>query len=255
MFCPSCGTNIPEGARFCPSCGSAAPAQAPVAAQAPAPPPPPPAVTAPPVAQACPSCGSAIAPGRRFCTNCGYSFSGGAPAPAARGQVRVGQAGARTASASLQSLAPLQLGALGGLALAAISTLLAWLKVSQGVVSESRGAWSSDIYDDLRIGDWVGGGFPADAIVVVAFAGLAAYLVLAPLLGQTVPAIPYALLFPGFGLMGVGILNYLHIKSQIDDLGAGDAASVGIGVYLLIAGGAIAAVSSFMYEQQKLKAG
>ena len=46
--CPSCGKNVPEGAKFCMFCGSA---------------------------MACPKCGSALVPGAKFCSNCGQKLA------------------------------------------------------------------------------------------------------------------------------------------------------------------------------------
>lgn len=80
-FCPQCGIDNPDNARFCDQCGAAL---IPVAA-APAPPPaaiqPPvapmaPAVAAPAVPSSsgsvvCPQCGTTAIPGEAFCDNCG----------------------------------------------------------------------------------------------------------------------------------------------------------------------------------------
>jgi hypothetical protein len=80
MFCPKCGTSLPDGAKFCYSCGNSL--------QAP-PPPPPPASTTPSLGAAgaqelkCPSCGAPIHPafGEMIvsCDYCGGSVTlGGA---------------------------------------------------------------------------------------------------------------------------------------------------------------------------------
>jgi pSer/pThr/pTyr-binding forkhead associated (FHA) protein len=73
-FCPQCGVDNPDGARFCDQCGAmlvpvnkpaaAAPAPAPVAAPAAAP-------ASSGAAVVCPQCGTQALPGEAFCENCG----------------------------------------------------------------------------------------------------------------------------------------------------------------------------------------
>lgn len=81
MFCPKCGTSLPDNARFCYACGNSL--------QAPPPPPPPTPAAAPSLAPAgaqelkCPSCGAPIHPafGEMIvsCDYCGGSVTlGGA---------------------------------------------------------------------------------------------------------------------------------------------------------------------------------
>jgi len=74
-FCPQCGIDNPENARFCDQCGAVL---IPVAAAAAAAPPPPmaSAVAAPAVPNSsgtvvCPQCGTTAIPGEAFCDNCG----------------------------------------------------------------------------------------------------------------------------------------------------------------------------------------
>lgn len=52
MICPTCGTNIQEGARFCSGCGR-------------------PVASATGDALHCASCGAEMAPGEKFCSSCG----------------------------------------------------------------------------------------------------------------------------------------------------------------------------------------
>lgn len=56
VFCESCGTALPDGARFCPNCGK-------IIDYTPA---------------GCPNCGTAIN-GESFCPNCGLSLNGESP--------------------------------------------------------------------------------------------------------------------------------------------------------------------------------
>jgi len=74
-FCPQCGVDNPDGARFCDQCGAMlVPVSKPAATPAPVAPP----VAAPAAAPAttsgavvCPQCGTQALPGEAFCENCG----------------------------------------------------------------------------------------------------------------------------------------------------------------------------------------
>jgi hypothetical protein len=79
-FCPQCGIDNPDNARFCDQCGAALIPVAPVANPQPIPAQPAapmaPAVAAPAVssnsgAVVCPQCGTTAIPGEAFCDNCG----------------------------------------------------------------------------------------------------------------------------------------------------------------------------------------
>ena len=88
-FCPQCGVDNPEGARFCDQCGAML---IPVTGAAPAAVAPPAVPAAPAVPQAtasgvitCPQCGTQALPGEAFCENCGAPLNAPlrpvAPAP------------------------------------------------------------------------------------------------------------------------------------------------------------------------------
>src|SRR6476620_4868759 len=177
----------------------------------PSPPPPPPAA---PVASVCPQCGNNIPPGRRFCTNCGYSL-GGAPAGGPRPAAAPRAPRAPGTGFSASSLQPLQFGIIGGAAVAVIATFLAWVSVKAGGFSQSASGIDSDLADDLRIGKLIKAGIPIDAIVIVILALIAVYLVIGPLMGMQVPAIPYAGVIVGAVIVIVGVLNYLLIKDDL----------------------------------------
>jgi uncharacterized Zn finger protein (UPF0148 family) len=57
MFCPQCGNDVKDGAKFCGNCGWAVPAAS--------------AHNAQPAEQHCASCGTALKEGAKFCPNCG----------------------------------------------------------------------------------------------------------------------------------------------------------------------------------------
>lgn len=76
-FCPQCGIDNPDSARFCDQCGATlVPVTAPAAAAAQAPTPtgtPAPVLSAGPTS--CPQCGQSVLPGEAFCDNCGAPLS------------------------------------------------------------------------------------------------------------------------------------------------------------------------------------
>jgi len=53
MYCPKCGSEIPEGNRFCVHCGTQISE----------------------AASACPSCGAEVSPGLRYCGQCGQNLA------------------------------------------------------------------------------------------------------------------------------------------------------------------------------------
>jgi hypothetical protein len=202
-----------------------------------------------------------VAPGRRFCTSCGHaigeqpSAEGSAPGFTPRPVVR--QA-APSPGAALGSLQPLELGAIGGFALAVVSTLLDWVKISAFGQSESGNAWEGGLAGDLQLGHWLGApdDFPVEALVIIAIALLGIGLIAGPLMGMKVPVIPFGVAALGAALVVLGVLNYLYIEDQISSTGIqeGNGVSAGpsTGVYALILGGVVTAACGFMLEQRKM---
>jgi hypothetical protein len=147
-------------------------------------------------------------------------------------------------------LQPLQFGIIGGAAVAAIGTFLGWVKVSGFGASASTNAWSGDIADDLAIGKLIKAGIPIDALLVVVLAALAVYVLIGPMMGMQVPAIPFAAVIVGALIAVVGVYNYIHIS---DEIGDAEGVSIDTGLYLVIIGGAAAAVCAFLDQQQRAK--
>jgi hypothetical protein len=164
----------------------------------------------------------------------------------------------------------LQLACFGGLVVAVIATFLPWLTVEATATTtlfglpaasanDSASAWNSDIAGDLRIGDWVGtsGGFPTDALVIVALAVVGTYLTAGAAIGLTVPRARYALLGLGIALVMVGVLNYLYIEDTAARAlgfvrvpqGIEVNAGASTGVHLVIVGGLITTVAGYLREQ------
>ena len=130
------------------------------------------------------------------------------------------------------------MGALGGLAVAVLGTVLEWASVGAFGIS----GWNGDAR--FRLADWLDVTAPVDAVAVVALAAVGGYLLLAPLLGRVLPHIPYAAGAVGAAIGVLGILEYLYVQ----DLGSGVGVSTGVGVFALIVGGGAAAVLGFLGE-------
>ncbi len=248
-LCPGCGTPRRPGARFCRVCGAAGepvpqpetlvnvapPPAAPVPqplAPRPAPPPayapqaPPPRAFSP---QAAP-------PARQ-------PFGAGRP-PAMRPAPRPAAPRAPGGGFAL-TYATLAAGA--GLVLAAISPMLNWAKVSAGGRSASSGPFDDGAV--YRLGDWLGDteGLDAWAVLLIAIAGLV-------VLGITVAGRLDARRGASFAASAGGLLVALAIMEMqyIWSRPAGGGVDLGptFGLYILLAGGVLAALSRFLPAKQ-----
>lgn len=141
----------------------------------------------------------------------------------------------RPSPAGGSGMTPITLGVLGGLAAAALGTFLAW--VSVGDLSAS--GWNGDA--QFRIAKLLGITAPIDALVIVVLAAGGLFVVLAPRLGRSAPRIPAASLLAGALIAAIGVLEFLYVRSE----GQG-VVNPGLGIYLVIAGGAAAAVCSLL---------
>ncbi len=140
-----------------------------------------------------------------------------------------------------------QIGALAGLGLAVLGTVLAWVRVSDGLVDSTASAWSNDAR--FRLADWLSSGLPVDAVVIVVLSLIGAYVIASELIdGAT--RMRYVVPVIGTLLAILGILNWLFIDTRGTDfprLGV----SIGLGLYVLIAGGLIAAACGLVDEFQR----
>ena len=222
--CGSCQTPLESGAAFCGACGAA------VSVAAPAPTPP-----APTPPTSCPSCRSPLRQGARFCRKCGTNTDAAAavsPAATPAG----GPAPARKPSAqSITDQFTWSSAAAGaGFIVAAVSPFLAWASV---------GGFSAAPFDSgarFRLGDVMGAdSMDGLAVVVLAIAGLAALLAL--LSGRLeAPTGAYWTAGIGAALAALGLLEIQFVISRPGPL------DVGFGLYLLVAGGLVAAASPWI---------
>ena len=131
---------------------------------------------------------------------------------------------------------------------------MSWVSVKAGGFSQSANGLDGDLADDLRIGKLIKAGIPIDALVIIVLAAVILYVVIGPLMGMQVPAIPFPGVIAGAAIAVIGVLNYLLIKDELDKIGgAGVDASVGMGLYIVIIGGIAAAVCSFLEQQQRAR--
>lgn len=123
-----------------------------------------------------------------------------------------------------------------GLGLGAVSVFLDWASIG------SFGFGPMDAHSRFRLGDWLGTD-KIDGYAVLAVAALG--LVMAVL--QLRPTVPRPWLLPGLGglLVVMGVLNIQYVNAE--DV------SVGLGLYVLVAGGVLAAVSPLLPDRQLLR--
>lgn len=141
----------------------------------------------------------------------------------------------------------LHFAALAGFVVAVLGSFLAWLRVSGNNRSETVNAWSSDA--QFRFADWFSIDAPLDALLILVLAGAGAYLLFGRVLGSNVSSVPFGVAAAGFGIALIGILNWIFIDSESSRVVNPDL-DVGFGVYLVVLGGAAAAVSGFIDAQR-----
>lgn len=227
-----------EGARFCPACG------------APAGPP------------RCGACGAELRPGGRFCGKCGAAAGGPGvsitpvqPPGAAAPPIRESRSPfGRPAGASQPSAAPVRaprqggqphiawgtVAAGAGFAMALIGTFTAWITTT----GASAGAFEDNA--EYRIGRWLDyNDQPIDGLIVLALAvaGLAVVAAtLAGKFGSTRSRTVISLLGPA--LFTIGMLQMQYITSEFK--GSGINVDWGLGLWLIVIGGIVAAASGFI---------
>jgi hypothetical protein len=125
----------------------------------------------------------------------------------------------------------------GGFVLAVIGTFLDWV--------ESRGigfsAWADE--SRYRFADWLDTDLPVDALLVVALAGLGIALLVAPQLARS-GAPPVLAIALGVALAVVAVLEIAYITSEAEF------SFVGLGLWAVLAGAAVAAVSAYFETQR-----
>ncbi len=232
--CASCGTAMREGARFCPSCGApAGPAR-------------------------CTVCAAELRPGARFCGKCGQAV-GAVATPAVPVAARSSPFGrpspVRAPAPSQAPRAPRQGGAAAiawGTVAAGVGFALALLGAFSDWIT-TRGASAGAFEDnaEYRIGRWLDyNDQPIDGIVVLllAVAGLA--LVAATLAGKFNPSRAKTIIgLLGPALFTLGILEMQYITSEFK--GSGINVDWGLGLWLIVIGGIVAAVSGFIPQGGK----
>ena len=219
--CSSCQADLPAGAAFCGDCGATVSA-------APGPPRP---------STSCPKCQAPLREGARFCRKCGTQVGGAPPTTARTGPptgAAAGQPPQLSAQTSTNQLTWSSAAAGVGFIVAAISPFLAWF---------SAGGFSVTPFDSgvrFRLGDALG----TDSIdglvpVLLALAGLA--VLVAFLSGRLETAKGrYWIAGLGVALAALGLIEIQFIASET---GSWD---IGFGLYLLVAGGLLAAASPWI---------
>lgn len=223
-LCAHCGQTVPPDMKFCGKCGH------PVAQE----------VSAPKV-QSCPSCGAALADlSAAFCGKCGASLTSKAhvqpneaaqPTQCIPPRLPAGSPEGRTLA-----LSPALFVAVSGFVLATAATFLPWVAAVIRGEPYNPSLWSDDIKMAIAI-------VVSSAIGLIALVGLIAREQLRKM--SWTKYVPSTL---GIIATITGVLAYLDIET-----GTWDAAgtvvvskSVGIGAYLVIAGGTAAAIGSFL---------
>jgi predicted amidophosphoribosyltransferase len=224
--CAHCGAAVKADKKFCGSCGQ------PVAPQ-----------TADPEMQLCPSCSTPADPGERFCGKCGSSLPGAARSrPTRRPQATEG-AGPVSSGGMVSPTSPFHFAALlalGGFVLAAIATFLPWQTGRTSTWAITHNAWDVSwmTYDEAPV-----------VILVLAGAGL--LTLIAPLLYGEIRRMRWPRYLPiivGILIIAFGVMTYGDLTQGTVRASSGDPVDfiVEIGPYVVIAGGIVAAIGSFL---------
>ncbi len=221
--CTSCGAKLPADATFCGNCGT------PVGAAPAAPAPPRPRTN-------CPKCNAPLREGARFCRKCGSQVAGAAPAatrtgPPAAAPKPPAQPSGKTVIAHLtwsSSAAGV------GFLVAAISPFLTWA---------SAGGFGVSPFDSgarFRLGDVLSSdSIDGLAVLLGALVGLA--VLAAFLLGRLEPTKgKYWIAAIGAALAALGVVEIEFVTSRPGPI------DIGFGLYLLVAGGLLAAASPWI---------
>lgn len=228
-ICTNCGTELPTGAAFCSNCGTAV-----CAASAP-----------PRPTTSCPKCDTPLREGARFCRKCGFPVAGeehtvtGASAPAstradAPATAAAGQRPQRSAQNVIDQLTWSSIAAGIGFIVAAISPFLTWASASGFSVSPF------DANARFRLGDALkSDSIDGPATVLVAIAGFAVLLTF--LLGRLeMSKGKYWIAGIGAALAALGVIEIQFVASRPGSI------DIGFGLYLLVAGGLLAAASPWI---------
>jgi predicted nucleic acid-binding Zn ribbon protein len=226
-ICAHCGAAVKPDKRFCGSCGQ------PVALEA-----------AAVKIQSCPACGTPADPGERFCGKCGSSLPGTVRSPPT-GRPKATEGAAPVASL-LGSTSPFQfsaLFALGGFVLAAIATFLPW---STGIIDSDS---SRSVTHDAWEYSWKT--YDEAPVVILVLAGIGLLTLIAPLVYGGMRRMKWAQYLPvivGVLLATFGVLTYDDLTQGVIATSSGGTVNfiVEIGPYLVIAGGLVAAIGSFL---------
>lgn len=222
-ICVHCGAALKPDKTFCGSCGQ------PVALE-----------PAGVKMQSCPSCGTPADPGERFCGRCGSSLRDTARSLPA-GRLKAAEGTEPVGSTSLFQFHALF--ALGGFVIAAVATFLPW---QTGIIDSDSSR--SITYDAWEV-PWKT--YDEAPVVMLVLAGIGLLTLIAPLVYVGMRRMKWAQYLPaiaGVLLTGFGVLTYDDLtKGVIADSSGGTVNFiVEIGPYLVIAGGLVAVIGSFL---------
>jgi hypothetical protein len=137
-----------------------------------------------------------------------------------------------------------QVAAAGGFALVLLGSFFSWFSASGGGASATGGAFDDNA--QYRIGDWLGtSDLPIDGLLVLA-AGVAGLAVMAAMLTGRLPGAQAWMYVGALGgaSVALGVLEIQFIASR--PTGPGFSINPGFGLYFVVIGGALAALSRFI---------